>query len=345
MWGRYVRQYGQTPPQQVWRMIQGWVRQKYQDVEMVEEGENVGLRKEDSFVEENKNEDGRETSSEEKQKYEEEQKNAEENKVLNLNEKKSKQGIMISWNDDLNNEVGEIILPCPNYSIFGSNDKNKQSAEKSRKDTVKYKHCEIDKEKLPRKVVSQKEKRYLSTKDTNSYQALRNKTHFRIKTRSRMGLERRENMFAEDYQSRGKYKKKERDKIYNAASKQFESKKKEDLSKDSVHKKPFSKKEKQQNEKDSNLGDKKENGIFCFKIPKIPVIKAGSRAPLKNKKEINMIDSNMGRVKKVKSEEEEEGGIVFLPCSNCSSITIVYPCSCNGRVYCGSVCQVSQHTE
>lgn len=41
----------------------------------------------------------------------------------------------------------------------------------------------------------------------------------------------------------------------------------------------------------------------------------------------------------LRKEEEQEDPIDLFPCSNCCQITVVYPCPCETRMYCGYVCQ------
>ena len=86
--------------------------------------------------------------------------------------------------------------------------------------------------------------------------------------------------------------------------------------------------------------EKNQNTNIIFKIP--------NRKPCAKKLENSQTSQNILKAKKEKHKNKEEkekddGPIVLLPCSNCCHTTVVYPCSCGKRVYCGTVCQVG-HT-
>ena len=90
------------------------------------------------------------------------------------------------------------------------------------------------------------------------------------------------------------------------------------------------------------------NEISLFKIPstkQYPNKKKGhtkeqiSKPSLHISKVFNKAKASSKTSNKSK-EEEDDGHIVMLPCSNCSNTTVVYPCSCGNKVYCGTVCQV-----
>ena len=92
--------------------------------------------------------------------------------------------------------------------------------------------------------------------------------------------------------------------------------------------------------------EKNQNTNFIFKIPRTKPCAENKQKKLENsQRSMNILKAKKEKQKKKegKEEEEDDGPIVLLPCSNCCHTTVVYPCSCGKRVYCGTVCQVG-HT-
>ena len=84
--------------------------------------------------------------------------------------------------------------------------------------------------------------------------------------------------------------------------------------------------------------EKNQNTNFIFKIPNRKPCAESKHKKLENSQTSrNLLNAKKERKKK---KEEDDGPIVLLPCSNCCHTTVVYPCSCGKRVYCGTVCQV-----
>ena len=67
---------------------------------------------------------------------------------------------------------------------------------------------------------------------------------------------------------------------------------------------------------------------------------------VEKKKEVSKCESqnNGKKAESQKAKQKDVGKIVLLPCDNCKNRTVVYSCSCNKVVYCGTVCQ-TKHWE
>jgi hypothetical protein len=85
---------------------------------------------------------------------------------------------------------------------------------------------------------------------------------------------------------------------------------------------------------------KNQNTNLIFQIPSTKSCSENKHKKLEDSQTSRNILKAKKEKQKRKEKEEDDGPIVLLPCSNCCHTTVVYPCSCGKRVYCGTVCQV-----